>query len=467
MTQVCFKRICTTAAILIGIVLLPATGLADSTRQMDGIRTVRVTGEGVTKALALHDACRNAVEQVTGTLILSESQVEDGELIRDKIIAFSNGKVDDFEIVEATKGGDGSWSITIDANVLVMKLIEELRVNNVTLKSNVESEAMSQLGEAVSREERDHTAAKTIKELMQYFPQCIWTVKPTGKLRTQPNRTSGGELIVAHKVRFEITTAKWKRFVNALNRLLGEVAIDKKTIRLETPRITAAERDQKKFTGDFYGYNRFLGYLAELENTPEDRQRVGDLNNNLGRVSFETSIKDLRKMKPINMKTLLDGASKRLRDSGYLSLNMEFHDTIAVVDRKLRQARVYAVPSGVFDEVVEKLEVIEIYPSMINADGDEVGRPLHTRDDCLLGVVGNHSKWERTPNSYFTLDSRTVAYLQTKSNPRRLVIMPFILMGMKGYQLWTTESVDIEYPFAMTEEDMTSENLSFQVELLD
>ncbi|MAB81900.1 MAG: hypothetical protein CMJ24_00490, partial [Phycisphaerae bacterium] len=440
----------------------------------DGIRTVRVTGEGVTKALALHDACRNAVEQVTGTLILSESQIEDGELIEDKIIAFSNGKVDDFEIVESTKASDNSWSITIDAKVLVMKLIEELRVNNVTLKANVGSEAMSQLGEVVSREERDHTAAKTIKELMQYYPHCIWTVEPAGTLRTQDNRTSGGEFIVAHKVRFEITTAKWNRFANAFKRLLGEVALDRKTLRLNTPRLTAAEQDSSKFnsrSGYFSCYGDLLGTLAELQYPVEERQRIDDLPNRLGRVSIGTTVTDLRKMKPLSVMTLLGGdmgqGSPRGTDD-YAKLKMGFHDTITVVDRKLREAKVYAVPSSVFDEITQKLVAIEILPLMINADGDEVGRPLHTREDCQL-AFDDSVKWEVSSRgrSYLHIFSHTTAHWQTKTNPRQLVIVPFIQLAVSvNYStpcMWTTESIDIEYPFAMTEEDMTAENLSFQV----
>ncbi|MCH2149619.1 MAG: hypothetical protein MK095_09320, partial [Phycisphaerales bacterium] len=375
----------------------PPTGSDSET--IDAIRVVRTTGEGATKALALHDACRNAVEQVTGTLILSESEVDNGQLIKDKIIAFSNGKVEDFEIVESKKSSDGGenyWTITIDAQVLVIKLIEELRVNNVTLKANVESEALSQLGEVVSREERDHTAAKTIKELMQYYPHCIWTVEPTGTLRTQDNRTSGGEFIVAHKVRFEITTAKWNRFANAFKRLLGEVALDRKTLRLNTPRLTAAERDKNKFKDEYYNHRNLLPGLAELRYPVEERQRVDDLVNGLGRVSIGTTVKDLRKMKPLETEALLGGDSSRGRGSNddYANLRMGFHDTITVVDRKLREAKVYAVPSSVFNEVLQKLDVIEIYPSMINADGDEVGRPLHTREDCRL-TCNNADKWDR------------------------------------------------------------------------
>ena len=448
---------------------------------IDAIRLVRTTGEGDTKALALHDACRNAVEQVTGTLILSESEVDNGQLIKDKIIAFSNGKVEDFEIVESDKSSDGGesyWTITIDAQVLVIKLIEELRVNNVTLKANVESEALSQLGEVVSREERDHTAAKTIKELMQYYPQCIWTVEPTGTLRTQDDRTSGGEFIVAHKVRFKITTAKWNRFANAFKRLLGEVALDRKTIRLNTPRLTAAEVDLSisamRRHGYFSCYGDLLGTLAELQYPVEERQRIDDLPNRLGRVSIGTTVTDLRKMKPLSVRTLLGGdmfqGSPRGTDD-YAKLKMGFHDTITVVDRKLREAKVYAVPSSVFDEITQKLVAIEILPLMINADGDEVGRPLHTREDCQL-AFDDSVKWEVSSRgrSYLHIFSHTGAHWQTKTNPRQLVIVPFIQLAVSvNYStpcMWTTESVDIEYPFAMTEEDMTEENLSFQVEVV-
>lgn len=445
----------------------PATSLPE-----DGLQQVRATGEGKTYPLAIEEACRDAVTQVTGALIIGETTVENGRLINDKIVAFSNGIVEEFEVIDKSKVGTGSdawWKITIDAKVLVIKLIEELRVNNVTLKANVESEALSQLGEVVSREERDHTAAKTIKELMQYYPHCIWTVEPTGTLRTQDDRTSGGEFIVAHKVRFEITTAKWNRFANAFKRLLGEVALDRKTVRLNTPRLTLADRDPSNFSGFLGGNGAFYKKFLELEHPVEVRQKIDDLDNSLGRVSIDTSSKSLRQIKPYHIGALTNAKTAN-NDGTSPDFVIGFHDTIVVLDRKFREAKVYAVPSTVFDEINRRLDVIEIYPSMINADGDEVGRPLHTREDCRL-ICLDDEKWDRGKpdhwdNGKLHLSSRTIAGLRIDENSRQLVIVPFMMFGTSSWNLWTTDTVDIEYPFAMTEEDMTEENLSFQVEVV-
>lgn len=66
----------------------------------DDVKTVTVTGTGISERAARHDALRNALEQGAGVEISARSEVRDFALIRDTIYARADGIVTDFEILE-------------------------------------------------------------------------------------------------------------------------------------------------------------------------------------------------------------------------------------------------------------------------------------------------------------------------------------------------------------------------------
>ncbi len=87
-----------------------------------GGRTLEVTGYGKTKERALNDAYTYAVQEAVGTLISSEIYIANGELIDEKIIAHSEGYVENYETI---KPYDGK-AITIKATVRTKHLNDEL-----------------------------------------------------------------------------------------------------------------------------------------------------------------------------------------------------------------------------------------------------------------------------------------------------------------------------------------------------
>lgn len=77
---------------------------------------VMVTGEGASKDQALRAAMRNAVEQGLGTLVSSETRIQNFQLIQDKIFSHSQGYVTRYSPVKEEKL-DGMFRTTIKAYV--------------------------------------------------------------------------------------------------------------------------------------------------------------------------------------------------------------------------------------------------------------------------------------------------------------------------------------------------------------
>jgi len=82
---------------------------------------VEVTGVGSTEKLAIKQALREAVEQVSGVLLLSNTSVQNGKLENDKIETASNGFVSDYKVIDKKNSKDMS-SVKISVKIDNMKL---------------------------------------------------------------------------------------------------------------------------------------------------------------------------------------------------------------------------------------------------------------------------------------------------------------------------------------------------------
>lgn len=69
-------------------------------------KEVTVQGYGTTREEAINDALRNAVEQAVGTLIDSQTLVQNAEVIKDEIYTKSRGFIQDWTIVSEQKNAD-------------------------------------------------------------------------------------------------------------------------------------------------------------------------------------------------------------------------------------------------------------------------------------------------------------------------------------------------------------------------
>ena len=91
----------------------------------DVSETVRVTGVGVTEDLARRSGWAQAVSQVVGTLVKSETVVQNEHLIKDEILAYSDGFVDHSTPI-STRVDDGLTYVEMDVSVRKQGLRDRL-----------------------------------------------------------------------------------------------------------------------------------------------------------------------------------------------------------------------------------------------------------------------------------------------------------------------------------------------------
>ncbi len=102
------------------------------------ITTVQADGIGTSDSLALDNAFRVAISQVATTLIESETETINEDVIKDNILSVSNGFIKDYKILEpAKKDVNGYFTIKIQANVKHDELAVEIkRYSKTSLTTN-------------------------------------------------------------------------------------------------------------------------------------------------------------------------------------------------------------------------------------------------------------------------------------------------------------------------------------------
>lgn len=117
------------------------TGLYGQESIMLTERPVRVVGMGAiidnntadARKIALRDAQRNAVEQILGTFVRSETKIENYQLLEDKIFSRAEGFIESFTVEE--EGVEGtSYRVVIRAMIKVETLKDELRAIGIMLE---------------------------------------------------------------------------------------------------------------------------------------------------------------------------------------------------------------------------------------------------------------------------------------------------------------------------------------------
>ena len=95
--------------------------------------TVTVVGQGANRKAAIVDAQRNAVEQGVGTLLDSKTKMENFEILSDKIYSRASGYVTNYTILSEGTAPDGTYTVTIQADVQTASIKNDLRAIGILM----------------------------------------------------------------------------------------------------------------------------------------------------------------------------------------------------------------------------------------------------------------------------------------------------------------------------------------------
>jgi len=75
---------------------------------------------------AVKDALRNAVEQVLGVYVKSDTEVKNFELVKDEILSKAEGLIKSYDIVQENNDGK-TYKVTINAKISLTEIADEVK----------------------------------------------------------------------------------------------------------------------------------------------------------------------------------------------------------------------------------------------------------------------------------------------------------------------------------------------------
>ena len=136
-------------------------------------KTVEVQGTGTTHDLAIKDGLRNAVEKAVGTLVTSETAVNNSMLIRDNILSYSAGYVEDYKVLseELTLG---QAEVKMSVRVASFKIRQKLDSLNIAV-AKLPGQAFSVQIDTKRKAETD--ASKIILPTLNKYPKAAYKIE--------------------------------------------------------------------------------------------------------------------------------------------------------------------------------------------------------------------------------------------------------------------------------------------------
>jgi hypothetical protein len=137
---------------------------------------VRATGEAFTKAQALDQAFREAVQQATGVVMSSQQQVVNNQLARDEILSYSSGFIVSHEVVREQTLASGRYRVEINALISSAKLAERLLSGGPSQRT-VGAQTQQIYGQISSLLQERQSGDALLLSLAREFPKNSFTIE--------------------------------------------------------------------------------------------------------------------------------------------------------------------------------------------------------------------------------------------------------------------------------------------------
>lgn len=186
--------------------------------ELEKTEIITSIGMGVDADKARKNAIRNAVEQVVGTFVTSDTMVKDSALIKDEILTFSSGYVKESKVI-STETVDDLIRVRLEAVVVSTRLKQKIQSLNIAM-IKVDNESL--FGEAFSKIDENVSKIQVFNRLMSKYPKAAYVIhleKPVIK------RTDSATNIVTITLNMKL---RWDQtFLEEFNNTLSSIALKK------------------------------------------------------------------------------------------------------------------------------------------------------------------------------------------------------------------------------------------------
>ena len=389
-------------------------------------RWVMARGAGMSSDEAKNDAWRNAIEQVAGVLITSRSQIENEQLVEDKITAHSNAYIAEFQLIDENIE-NGIVRVQINAKVAIKILFEHLSKDSDSLEFR-NTDGASMYASIVTQNQRTKSAIETLPAAMQGYPEELFDIE-IGKTRMamQGVFDDGKEHLIV-PVTFSWNNKAWTTFSNNLKEYLRHVSSETSSfkLRLQGLRLGASytrhQVDSSLFSKDSW-------YKQGWE-----RASLAGKRSILGRFQINEKLKGMYDFETVYNQVVKSYTHDYIKD------------VVVILDSHLKSGKSFAVSRDVWDSLMQRmLQIPAFYLNAMTSDGTDIGEALHRNEflyttshasggtttiSSLPTASGVNTLFFNKPDSITDFDYHDFVRSSKNNYPRVIVFAPCFQMQL-------------------------------------
>ncbi len=211
------------------LALVPSLFCAGSAQSAADEKEVVVLGIGATESDAKKQAYRSAIQSVIGSMVLSETIVENESLVQDKILSHSDGYVVKSAQIGPTRTISGNLlEVTMRVTVKSEQLKAKLQTENITVAA---LSGQSLFAQNVTQEAQTKDASSIIKEKIKGIPASVLTAQANVQASTQKN-LEGGLVALTVPVKLSVDRTAYRKFIGELKKTLQQLGYQGKSMQL-------------------------------------------------------------------------------------------------------------------------------------------------------------------------------------------------------------------------------------------
>ncbi len=212
-------------------------------------KEVVAMGVGANEEAAKRQAYRNAIQSAIGSMVLSETIVENDTLVQDKILSHSDGYVVKATPVGATRAVEGGLvEVTMRVTVKSDQLKAKLKSENITM---ADMDGQSLFAQKKTKEEAKDNAAAILTEKLKNVPSGLLVATAFPDKAKQ--EAKGAMVRLTVPVEVTVDKKKYKIFHNDFVKTVEKLGFEGKNETLQGRRSNGA------IEFDFREFSRALG----------------------------------------------------------------------------------------------------------------------------------------------------------------------------------------------------------------
>lgn len=200
-------------------------------------------GCGLSEAAALLDAKRSAVEKGIGSLLISQTEIENFELKRDLILTRTVGAVKTYKVIRRVQNADGTLTVRIKATVSTSSIKEDLVAMQILLESMDKPRLMVMIDEPNSPTVETALVDYLKRKGFDLVDQRLSAVSETSSsdaLAAKVGREGGAEFVLTGR-------ASKKTGAGAFGMVSGQVSLSIRIVNCSTARVISSKSKNASF----------------------------------------------------------------------------------------------------------------------------------------------------------------------------------------------------------------------------